>query len=66
MPNAASAIDIGNSELPYIKIKTISSVLNEPKIAGEMEIYINQKNVPLFHLNNFCFIKHMNQLKKIT
>jgi hypothetical protein len=40
-----SAIDIGNSELPYIKIKTISSVLNEPKIAGEMEIYINKKRV---------------------
>lgn len=38
-----SAIEIGNSELPYIKIKTISTVLNEPKIGGEMEIYINKK-----------------------
>ena len=40
-----SAVEIGNSELPYIKIKSISTVLNEPKVGGEMEIYINKKRV---------------------
>jgi hypothetical protein len=40
-----SAVEIGNSELPYVKINTTSAVLNEPKVAGEMEIYINKKRV---------------------
>ncbi|MBP6181257.1 CotH kinase family protein [Flavobacterium sp.] len=40
-----SAVDIGNSELPYIKISTATAILNEPKVAGKMEIYINKKRV---------------------
>jgi hypothetical protein len=40
-----SAVEIGNSELPYIKINTPSAIQNEPKVAGEMEIYINKKRV---------------------
>ena len=38
-----SAVEIGNSELPYVKINTTTTILNEPKVAGEMEIYINKK-----------------------
>ena len=40
-----SAVEIGNSELPYIKISTSTTILNEPKVSGEMEIYINKKRV---------------------
>jgi hypothetical protein len=38
-----AAVEIGNSELPYIKINTNTAILNEPKVAGEMEIYVNKK-----------------------
>ncbi len=40
-----SAVEIGNSEVPYVKITTATTILNEPKVAGEMEIYINKKRV---------------------
>ncbi len=40
-----SAVEIGNSEIPYVKITTATTILNEPKVAGEMEIYINKKRV---------------------
>ena len=40
-----SAVEIGTSEIPYIKINTATTILNEPKVAGEMEIYINKKRV---------------------
>ncbi len=40
-----AAVEIGNSKLPYIKISTKSEILNEPKVAGEMEIYIDKKRV---------------------
>ncbi|MEY4084724.1 MAG: hypothetical protein RL074_511 [Bacteroidota bacterium] len=40
-----SAVEIGNSELPYVKITTATTILNEPKVPGEMEIYINKKRV---------------------
>ena len=40
-----SAVEIGNSEIPYVKINTATTILNEPKVAGEMEIYINKKRV---------------------
>lgn len=39
------AVEIGDSEIPYIQIKTTSQILNEPKVSAEMNIYINRKNV---------------------
>jgi hypothetical protein len=39
------AVEIGESELPYIQINTTSQILNEPKVTGEMSIFINKLNV---------------------
>jgi hypothetical protein len=39
------AVEIGDSKIPYIQIKTTSQILNEPKVSGEMNIYIEKKNV---------------------
>jgi hypothetical protein len=39
------AVETGNSELPYIQIKTTSQILNEPKISGQMNIFVNKKSV---------------------
>jgi hypothetical protein len=39
------AVEIGNSEIPYIQIKTTSQILNEPKVPAEMNIYIDKVNV---------------------
>ncbi len=39
------AVEIGESEIPYIQIKTAGQILNEPKISGEMNYFINKKSV---------------------
>ncbi|MEI6047920.1 MAG: CotH kinase family protein [Bacteroidota bacterium] len=39
------AVEIGDSELPYIQITAKSQILNEPKVPAEMNIYINKINV---------------------
>ena len=39
------AVETGNSELPYIQIKTTGQILNEPKVAGEMNIYVSKRSV---------------------
>ena len=35
------AIDIGNSNIPYIQISTSEIIQNEPKVAAEMQVYEN-------------------------
>jgi len=39
------AVETGSSKLPYIQIKTTSPILNEPKVSGEMKIFIEKNNV---------------------
>jgi hypothetical protein len=39
------AVDIGESKIPYIQIKTTGQILNEPKVSAEMNIYIEKVNV---------------------
>ena len=39
------AVETGNSKLPYIQITSKSAILNEPKIAGEMTIFIDKLSV---------------------
>lgn len=39
------AVEIGESKLPYIQIKTSSSILNEPKVKAEMNIFIEKISV---------------------
>ena len=39
------AVETGDSEIPYIQIKTTSQILNEPKVSAEMNIYINKVSV---------------------
>jgi hypothetical protein len=39
------AVETGSSKLPYIQIKTSSQILNEPKVPGEMNIFIDKKSV---------------------
>jgi hypothetical protein len=39
------AVEIGDSKIPYIQIKTTGQILNEPKVSGEMNIYIEKENV---------------------
>jgi hypothetical protein len=39
------AVETGDSELPYIQITSKSMILNEPKVSGEMSIFINKKSV---------------------
>lgn len=38
-------VDIGSSAIPYIQIKTELSILNEPKVVGEMLIFEKQELV---------------------
>jgi hypothetical protein len=39
------AVETGESELPYIQITTASQILNEPKISGQMNYFVNKKSV---------------------
>ncbi|MGO4817110.1 CotH kinase family protein [Flavobacterium sp. W22_SRS_FP1] len=39
------AVEIGNSEIPYIQITSPNQILNEPKVAAEMKIFTNKKLV---------------------
>lgn len=39
------AVEIGDSKIPYIQIKTKSSILNEPKVPAEMNIFIEKMSV---------------------
>jgi hypothetical protein len=39
------AVEIGSSKIPYIQIKTTSPILNEPKVSGVMNIFIEKKSV---------------------
>jgi len=74
---AVSVIDIRGSAMPAIKagiaslfillklisvFKTIIIFKTQSYNLSVEEIYINQKNVPLFHLNNFCFIIILKEL----
>jgi len=42
---AKFAVEIGDSRIPYIQITTKTQILNEPKVTGEMNIYVEKKNV---------------------
>ena len=42
---AKLAVEIGNSEIPYIQITSPSQILNEPKVTGEMKIFTSKKLV---------------------
>ena len=74
---AVSVIDIRGSAMPAIKagiaslfillklisvFKTIIIFKTQSYNLSVEEIYINQKNVPLFYLNNFCFIIILKEL----
>jgi len=74
---AVSVIDIRGSAMPAIKagiaslfillklisvFKTIIIFKTQSYNLSVEEIYINQKNVPLFHLNNFYFIIILKEL----
>ncbi len=39
------AVEVGNSEIPYIKIVVNTPILNEPKVAGEMTIFVKKQKV---------------------
>jgi hypothetical protein len=39
------AVEIGSSKIPYIQIKTTSPILNEPKVSGVMNIFLEKKSV---------------------
>jgi hypothetical protein len=39
------AVEIGSSKIPYIQIKTTSPILNEPKVSGVMNIFVEKKSV---------------------
>jgi CotH kinase protein len=39
------AVEVGNSEIPYIKIVANTTILNEPKVAGEMTVFIKKEKV---------------------
>ncbi len=46
LPNDKTfAVETQNSEIPYLKIKTSSVILNEPKVEATLEIYQNKKGV---------------------
>ena len=44
------AVDIGDSEIPYLVIETTASILNEPKVPAEMSLYINKELVQTNHI----------------
>ncbi len=37
------AVDIGSSEIPYVVIDVNETILNEPKVAASMEIYVQKE-----------------------
>ena len=39
------AIDMGDSEIPYIVIKTSAVIQNQKKVSGELSIYVEKKLV---------------------
>jgi len=44
------AVETGDSDIPYIMITTTGEILNEPKVSGKMNIYINKTNVLETHI----------------
>ncbi len=44
------AVEIGDSEIPYVVISTSSQILNEPKVSAEMSIYQNKSLVQTNHI----------------
>ena len=43
--NGNFAIDVGNSVIPYIVIQTSTPILNEPKVPGTMDIWVEKEMV---------------------
>ncbi|MEQ8469883.1 MAG: CotH kinase family protein [Marinoscillum sp.] len=39
------AVEIGDSKIPYIVINTTADILNEPKVAAEMRLYVKKQLV---------------------
>ena len=49
--NTEFAVEIGDSEIPYIVINTNNlQILNEPKVPATMDIYINKSRVHYLHI----------------
>ena len=44
------AVDIGDSEIPYLVITTTEPILNEPKVPAEMSLYVNKELVQTNHI----------------
>ncbi len=39
------AVETANSEIPYLQISTKTDILNEPKVAASMTVYVHKKKV---------------------
>ncbi|WP_421877514.1 CotH kinase family protein [Marinoscillum sp.] len=48
--DANFAIDIGDSQIPYIIIETSEAITNEPKVSAELALYANQQLIQSQHI----------------